>query len=101
MRYVFDEKTGKIESDVVGTYTQLPLVPAWAMTMHKAQGLTLEDVRIDFDNGAFAAGQAYVALSRARSLAGLSLVRAIRPSDIKVDRRVAAFVRDFEASALA
>ncbi|MGU3492732.1 ATP-dependent RecD-like DNA helicase [Xanthobacteraceae bacterium A53D] len=100
IRYGFDEKTGRIEGQVVGTFTQLPLVPAWAMTMHKAQGLTLEDVRIDFDNGAFAAGQAYVALSRARSLAGLSLVREIRPSDIRIDRRVAAFVRDFEAGAL-
>ncbi|WP_035716140.1 ATP-dependent DNA helicase [Azorhizobium doebereinerae] len=101
IRYAFEEKTGRIEAQVVGTFSQLPLVPAWAMTMHKAQGLTLEDVRIDFDNGAFAAGQAYVALSRARSLAGLSLVRAIRPSDIRIDRRVAAFVRDFEAGALA
>ncbi|GGF86437.1 hypothetical protein GCM10007301_52870 [Azorhizobium oxalatiphilum] len=100
IRYGFDDKTGRIEGQVVGTFTQMPLAPAWAMTMHKAQGLTLEDVRIDFDNGAFAAGQSYVALSRARSLAGLSLVRAIRPSDIRIDRRVAAFVRDFEAGAL-
>ncbi|WP_341989157.1 DEAD/DEAH box helicase [Azorhizobium sp. AG788] len=101
IRYAFDDATGRIEGQVVGTFSQLPLVPAWAMTMHKAQGLTLEDVRIDFDNGAFAAGQSYVALSRARSLAGLSLVREIRPSDIRIDRRVAAFVRDFEAGSAA
>ncbi|MFG1397090.1 ATP-dependent DNA helicase [Roseixanthobacter pseudopolyaromaticivorans] len=97
IRYGWDEPSGRIDVQVVGAYTQLPLVPAWAMTMHKAQGLTLEDVRIDFDNGAFAAGQAYVALSRARSLEGMSLVREIRPSDIRVDRRVAAFMAAFEA----
>ncbi len=97
VRYGWDDNTGRIEAKVVGTYTQLPLAYAWALTMHKAQGLTLEDVRIDFGEGAFAAGQAYVALSRARSLEGLSLVRAIRSSDIRVDRRVAMFVNAFEA----
>ncbi|MEW6124403.1 MAG: DEAD/DEAH box helicase [Pseudomonadota bacterium] len=99
LRYGWDEATGRIEAQVVGTYTQLPLAPAWAMTMHKAQGLTLEDVRIDFVGGAFAAGQAYVALSRARSMEGLSLVRPIRHSDIRFDRRVAAFVAAFESAA--
>ncbi|TCT04290.1 ATP-dependent DNA helicase [Aquabacter spiritensis] len=98
LRYGWDEAAGRIEAQVVGTYSQLPLAPAWAMTMHKAQGLTLEDVRIDFESGAFAAGQAYVALSRARSLEGLSLVRPVRPSDIRFDRRVAAFVAAFEAA---
>lgn len=97
IRYDWSDTTGKIEAKVVGTYTQIPLVPAWAVTVHKAQGLTLEDVRIDFDSGAFAAGQAYVALSRARSLEGLSLARPLRASDIRIDRRVAAFTAAFEA----
>jgi len=96
VRYRFDEATGRIEAQVVGTYTQLPLAPAWALTMHKAQGLTLEDVRIDFADGAFAPGQAYVALSRARSLDGLSLARPMRWSDVRVDRRVAEFMEAFE-----
>lgn len=100
IRYDWDEATGKVAAKVVGTYTQLPLVPAWAVTVHKAQGLTLDDVRIDFDSGAFAAGQAYVALSRARSLEGLSLARPLRSSDIRIDRRVAAFTAAFEAAAL-
>lgn len=100
IRYDWDEATGKIAAKVVGTYTQLPLVPAWAVTVHKAQGLTLEDVRIDLDTGAFAAGQAYVALSRARSLEGLSLVRPLRTADIRIDRRVAAFTAAFEAEAV-
>lgn len=96
IRYDWDEATGKVAAKVVGSYTQLPLVPAWAVTVHKAQGLTLDDVRIDFDAGAFAAGQAYVALSRARSLEGLSLARPLRASDIRIDRRVAAFTAAFE-----
>ncbi|WP_051661167.1 DEAD/DEAH box helicase [Bosea sp. 117] len=96
IRYDWDEASDKVVSKVVGSYSQLPLVPAWAITVHKAQGLTLDDVRIDFDTGAFAAGQAYVALSRARSLEGLSLARPLRAADIRIDRRVAAFTRDFD-----
>ncbi|MFK8252123.1 ATP-dependent DNA helicase [Ancylobacter terrae] len=101
IRYDWDEDAGKVEAKVIGSYSQLPLVPAWAVTVHKAQGLTLDDVRIDLDSGAFAAGQAYVALSRARSLEGLSLARPLRPDDIRIDRRVAAFTAEFERAALA
>jgi hypothetical protein len=61
------------------------LIPAWAITINKAQGLTLDDVQVDLDSGAFAPGQTYVALSRATSLEGLSLVRPIRPADVRVD----------------
>ena len=96
IRYAVDEASERIEAKVVGSYTQLPLVPAWAVTIHKAQGLTLEDVRIDLGSGAFAPGQSYVALSRARSLAGLSLVRPLKARDIRVDPRVVAFVEDLE-----
>jgi hypothetical protein len=96
IRYDWDEAGAKIAAKVVGTYSQLPLVPAWAVTVHKAQGLTLDDARIDFDSGAFAAGQAYVALSRARSLEGLSLARPLRAGDIRIDRRVARYVLEFE-----
>jgi ATP-dependent DNA helicase PIF1 len=99
IRYAWNEAERRIEAKVVGSYAQLPLVHAWAATVHKAQGLTLDDVRIDFDAGAFAPGQAYVALSRARSRDGLSLARPLRPSDVRVDRRVAAFMAAFELDA--
>src|SRR4051794_18646252 len=62
-----------------------PLIPAWAITIHKAQGLTLDDVRLDLGSGAFAPGQVYVALSRVRTLAGLSLARPLRPTEVQAD----------------
>lgn len=96
IRYEWDEARARVAATVVGTYTQLPVVHAWAVTIHKAQGLTLEDARVDFDYGAFAPGQAYVAISRSRSLEGLSLVRPIRVSEIKVDPRVVAYMAAFE-----
>jgi YD repeat-containing protein len=99
VRYEWNEAARRVETTIVGAYTQLPLVHAWALTVHKAQGLTLEDVRVDFDSGAFAAGQAYVALSRARTLEGLSLQRALRMSDIRLDPRVAEFIAAFENAA--
>ncbi len=61
---------------------------AWAVTIHKSQGKTLERVLVDFGSGAFAAGQAYVALSRCRSLDGLRLARPLRPSDVRCDARI-------------
>lgn len=90
IRYEWDEDLQRIEAKVVGSYSQIPVIPAWALTIHKAQGLTLENVRIDLERGAFASGQAYVALSRARSLEGLSFACPLRVSDIIVDKRLSA-----------
>jgi ATP-dependent DNA helicase PIF1 len=97
IRYAWNDTEGRVVATVIGSYTQLPLVHAWASTVHKAQGLTLDDVRIDFDRGAFAPGQSYVALSRARSLGGLSLARPLKATDVRVDRRVVNFMTAFES----
>jgi hypothetical protein len=88
----YDMIDGKVSPTVVGSYKQAPLMPAWAITIHKAQGLTLEDVRVDLGRGAFASGQAYVALSRARSIEGLSLARPLTPRDLVLDPALERFV---------
>ncbi len=89
----YDMIDGKVSPTVVGSYKQAPLTPAWAITIHKAQGLTLEDVRVDLGGGgAFASGQAYVALSRARTIEGLSLARPLTPRDLVLDPALERFV---------
>ncbi|MBK5260646.1 MAG: AAA family ATPase [Thermoanaerobaculia bacterium] len=90
-RYLYDEKEGHIEQEVLGTFTQFPLIPAWAVTIHKAQGLTLDQVAVDLDRGAFAPGQVYVALSRCVSLEGLSLRRPLRMHEVRSDPEAQAF----------
>lgn len=75
----------RIVRERAGSFSQIPLVHGYAVTIHKSQGLSLDDVRIDLGQGSFAPGQLYVALSRARSPSGLSLVRPVAPEDIKVD----------------
>ena len=84
VRYYYDEKEKKVKEDVRGTFTQYPVQLAWALTIHKSQGLTFSNVRIDLGEGAFSSGQAYVALSRCRSLEGMSLVSTINERDIFV-----------------
>lgn len=88
MRYAADQQTGKLKRETIGSYAQYPLRLAWAMTIHKAQGLTLDRVFLDVSRRLFAHGQAYVALSRARSLEGLELSHALRPTDIITDPRL-------------
>ena len=85
---------GSLTNQVVGTFTQLPFKLAWAVTIHKSQGQTLEHALIDLSGGIFAPGQLYVALSRCKSLKGIVLRRHIRPRDVKVDQRVREFLAD-------
>jgi ATP-dependent exoDNAse (exonuclease V) alpha subunit len=93
VRQEWNDASQSIASTTLAAYSQIPLLPAWAITIHKAQGLTLDDVRIDLGWGAFAAGQLYVALSRARTLDGLSLTRTIRPSDVLIEPMLLDFVQ--------
>jgi len=90
-RYTVDTETKKVSREIVGTFKQMPLRLAYAVTIHKAQGLTLDKVYIDFDHGMFAHGQAYVAFSRARDLEGLEISRPLRPRDLVMDRAAFAF----------
>lgn len=78
----------KIETEVIGTFKQIPLKLAWAITIHKSQGKTFDKVIIDMGKGAFEFGQTYVALSRCRTLEGIVLKQAIRPRDIMTDERI-------------
>jgi ATP-dependent DNA helicase PIF1 len=89
--YALDEKTKKIVEEVAGTYVQFPLMPAWAVTIHKAQGLTLANVVVDLDRGAFAEGQVYVALSRCQTIEGLSLRRPVRTLEVRCSQAAREF----------
>jgi len=95
MRYTFNEKEQKIEEQLLGTYTQFPIRLAWAITVHKSQGLTFSQVSIDFTGGVFAGGQTYVALSRCRSLEGITLKEPLRPTDIFVRAEVVQFAQRY------
>ena len=95
VRYTFNEKEQKIEEQLLGTYEQFPLRLAWAITVHKSQGLTFSQVSIDFTGGVFAGGQTYVALSRCTSLQGISLKAPIRQQDIFVRAEVVRFAQQY------
>ncbi|MBU2043924.1 MAG: AAA family ATPase [Candidatus Omnitrophica bacterium] len=91
IRYTFDDLTQEIKQEVDGSFRQYPLKLAWAITIHKSQGQTFEKVIIDIGHGAFSPGQLYVALSRCRSLEGITLDKPLSLSDIIIDENVYSF----------
>ena len=100
VKYSYDEKSRKIIEKTIGSFVQFPLRLAWALTIHKSQGLTFNNVEIDMGHGAFSSGQTYVALSRCRSLDGLTLRSTIAPRDIFINPAIVSFSRSFNDPAL-
>jgi len=90
-KYKYDRKKKKVVSQVIGTFKQYPLKLAWAITIHKSQGLTFDNVIIDLGTGAFVNGQLYTALSRCRTLNGIILKKRIKKTDIITDTRILKF----------
>ena len=85
VRFTYNEESDEVLEEVVSSFKQFPIKLGWAVTIHKSQGLTLESCSVDLGTGAFATGQAYVALSRCKSLNSLHLQRELKVSDALVD----------------
>ena len=92
---VYNPTTRKLESEVVGTFVQYPIKLAWAITIHKSQGMTFDRMHFDLKRGTFAPGQAYVAISRMRTLEGLTLSNRLCPHHILQNAEIKAFANSF------
>ena len=93
LKYTYDYQTKRIEKEVVGTFRQFPIALGWAITIHKSQGMTMEKLTLDLGSGAFCEGQTYVALSRARTIEGITLTQPIKMQDVKVNPTVLEFYK--------
>lgn len=96
-KYEYSYEKDKIVPVSTGVYRQYPLMLAWAVTIHKSQGKTLEKVRLDLGEGAFDYGQVYVALSRCRSLEDIHLTKPVRKEDVKCDPMIKRFYKALES----
>lgn len=99
-KYKYNEKERKVEEEIVGTFEQLPIRLAWAITVHKSQGLTFSRVVVDLTGGVFAGGQTYVALSRCTTLEGLVLKSRVTSHDIFVRKEIVQFSQIFNSKEL-
>ncbi len=97
---VYNEETGKVESEEVGTFTQYPLKLAWAITIHKSQGMTFDRMHLDLTRGTFAPGQTYVAVSRMRTLEGLTISNKLQRHHIIQNAEIKAYSNSFNNMAV-
>jgi len=95
VRFTYDEDSDDVLEEVISSFKQFPIKLGWAVTIHKSQGLTLESCSVDLGAGAFATGQAYVALSRCKNLNSLNLQRELKVSDALVDPDIIHFHKNF------
>ena len=95
IRYTYNEEKKLVEEEELGTFTQFPVRLAWAITVHKSQGLTFSRAVIDFTGGVFAGGQTYVALSRCTSLEGIRLKKPVSRADVFVRPEITEFANRF------
>ncbi|MBI3754414.1 MAG: AAA family ATPase [Deltaproteobacteria bacterium] len=95
-KFSYDKNRGAVVSEPVGSFTQYPLKLAWAVTIHKSQGMTFERAIIDIGRGTFSHGQLYVALSRCTTLEGMILKQPVAKKNILMDRRVVEFVTKYQ-----
>ena len=91
VKFTYDDDSDEVLEEVVSSFKQFPIKLGWAVTIHKSQGLTLDSCSVDLGTGAFATGQAYVALSRCRNLNSLHLQRELKVSDALVDPDIQEF----------
>lgn len=96
IRYKVDPGTNSIKMEVVGELRQFPLRLAWAITVHKSQGMTFDRVNVDYSRSPFVGGQTYVALSRCRTLEGLTITKELYPNDVFVDDRIVDYMNNLQ-----
>ena len=95
VKFTYDDDTDEVLEEVVSSFKQFPIKLGWAVTIHKSQGLTLDSCSVDLGTGAFATGQAYVALSRCRELKDVFLKRELRKDDILINQQILDFHNKF------